>query len=393
MLEGAIHLLAVVAYVAMWPLLVAALIQALVAAEAIACLLVDFRVRCVTFGSGPCVRACWIRGVRIEWHLWPFDGFTAFAPRGTENLKSRLLVVTLAGPLTLVALGFLGRYLGELEALVGVDGLHVLGLRGIEWFIWSVAASCFLPVGGRSHPSYGRMLWQLIRSSRAELESSSSYWHNLELEDRHELPFLLGDAATSERVLRERLAANSDDFGPLSWLAILRASVGDFDDALAYQNLYEAKLSEWMANHPASDAATRMLHRQLRRQASIHRAFHLALRSKTEDVAEARKLSESWGPDKEPWSESKVAIQRTRGFVLLHTEEKSRARNCLRRAISGSEPYWLRAIGMACLALAHAELREPSDARNMLRRARRLHPQSLLVPQIAAKVDTVLAAS
>src|SRR5690606_8328880 len=80
------------------------------------------------------------------------------------------------------------------------------------------------------------------------------------------------------------------------------------------------------------------------------------------------------------------AVQRTAGFVELHRGRVGEGLRHLRAAWSAAEPPWARALTALYLAFGSSLLHRRKDAARWLRKAERLHPECVLLPDYRARI-------
>lgn len=80
------------------------------------------------------------------------------------------------------------------------------------------------------------------------------------------------------------------------------------------------------------------------------------------------------------------AVLRTTGLVELHTGDVRVGMRLLQTSWRAAEPLWLRALCALYLALGHAMRGDHNAARRWLRKAKRLHPECVLLPDYEARI-------
>lgn len=360
-------------------------------AHAAAAVLVGFRPTSIHIGSGPCIWARWIRNVRLELHSDPWAGRVEFVPRARSHLKLRLLAVYLAGPCSVVALAAACWAIESSVRMPFVEAKHIADVPIPSIVLTLIAVLGFAPIRRGQVVSDTLLCWRTLRTDRAQLADWATSFETLDLVERMTQSFLLGKREEFDE-FAQRLAARHLG-APVAngFRALVLTSERNFEGALAAHEDSVAAMRSEVSSSPGTDREREEAENELRSTIAINRAFHLAMLNTAAAIAEARNISNSWVRPGGMAIEGGVAAERTRGLVLLLDGDVERGSHYLRKALAAEEPYWLRALTMSFLALGHALQKEPRAAQRLLRRARRLHPQSLLIPLIAKRVEAALA--
>lgn len=337
----------------------------------------------VQFGSGPAWWARWFGRIRITFHNWPTHGHVLALYRGERWLRPRIALFALAGPVSNLAL------FAAAWAWVAVAE-HPWQLVAFFCMVqtgWTAAWS-FVPRTLRNGAQSDlQIVLAVARLDPSTVPAMVAHYGVLAAHHECQRAFELGRLDVAEGVL----AAHRGDPVHVGWtgsMAILLAlSRGDPERALVESERGRAALQA-VADPPGESAAAA---RERRLEWEINRAFVMAAIGTEEATAAAMRLVSSWPSARHARGESVVAAQRTRGLVLLRRGSVGHAIVCLRAALRGHEPHWLRALGMAHLAEAFVHARHFDEAARWARKARRLDPTGPLLSIFLRPVEAALA--
>ncbi len=374
-------------------------------AHALAAMLVGFRVVEIDLGRGPAWFARWWAGACVTLRPWPLHGYVRSLYRGRRWLRTRLVVVAMAGPLlnVLVAVAMQSATVAVLD-----DGEFFTARGALLWATtlscWVLALGAFVPtlVGGRSSfwSTDVRFAWLAARATAAQLDEGLAANAVQAAQHRFERAFHAGDLAVAEAELAARVAANGHDEASWSDTALLQLARGDAAAAFAAHERAEAAgraaIARRRADSPDLPAAERVLLQEHERQLAIARAFFLVQRGDADALGEAQAIVAAWptGRRRTAPVATHAAMLRTRGELLLAQGQPAAAVPLLRAAVRGHEPHWLRAIGMALLAQALLRAGGAAVVEEAVRwaaRARRLDPHGPLLPRRLLPVEAALA--
>lgn len=371
-------------------------------AHVLASLLVGFRVVEIDLGRGPARFARWWGGACVTLRPWPLHGYVRSLYRGRRWLRTRLVAVALAGPLSnlLVALAM------QMVTNRCLDDGEYFTARGAA--LWAITLSCWMLavaavtpalLGGRAGwwSVDVRFAWIAARASSAQLEDGLQANAVQAAEHRFAQAFHRGDLVVAERELAMRLAAAAPDASTWCDAAWLHLARGEAAAAVAANEQAmqrgRAAIAAARANGPLPVAQRAAMLAQ-EQQFAIERAFFLSQRGDAAGRDEALALVASWPTERRRFAgpaEWRAAMARVRGAVLLAAAQPAAAVPFLQVAVRGHEPYWLRALAMAQLALALARTGRPVEAQVWARRARRLDPHGPLLSHPLQQVDAALA--
>lgn len=352
-------------------------------AHAVVGRLCGFDVIEVQFGSGPAWWARWFGRIRITFHNWPTHGHVVALYRGERWMRTRIALFALAGPVSNLAL-FAAAWAW---AAVAGDPWQFVAMFCVMQTGWITAWS-FVPRTLRNGAKSDlQIVLAVARLDPSTVPTMVAHYGVLAAHHECQRAFELGRLDVAEGVL----AAHRGDPVHVGWtgsMAILLAlSRGDPQRALVELDRGRAALLA-VVNPPAESAAAP---RELGLEWEINRAFVMAAIGTEEATAAAMRLVSSWPSARHARGESAVAAQRTRGLVLLRRGSVGHAIVCLRAALRGHEPHWLRALGMAHLAEAFVHTRHFDEAARWARKARRLDPTGPLLPLFLRPVEAALA--
>lgn len=311
--------------------------------------LVGLRILAVQIGLGRTLARFRLGGVPVSFHEVPSMGLVWPAAPSLRWARSRWALMTSAGPATHIAWLAAAIYLADAWALgapwqvhTGVRPLASLALLNGIMLLLSLAP---VSIGGQA--TDGATLLSLpFMKSRDRLGLVSAQWWV-----PAQRAFADGDLATAAQCLETGLAARPGDV----LLRMLRADVwaerGEFDRAL------EA-LRDLRRDPEVEDRLAPVLANDL--------AWTLALRGRSEDLAEADALS---GEAQSALGELPPVLS-TRGQVLLSLGKPEEAGSLLRSALSKTPEGRFRAAILYNLARAEHALGRPESAGQRLDDAR-----------------------
>lgn len=374
-------------------------------AHAMAAMLVGFRVVEIDLGHGPAWFARWWWGACVTVRPWPRHGYVCALYRGRRWLRTRLVVVALAGPL----LNVLAAVAMQAVTWTVLDDGEYFTVRGaLLWATtlscWLLALAAFAPalLGGRSGllSTDVRFAWLAARASDAQLEEGLVANAMQAAQHRFERAFQTGDLAAAEAELAVRVASSGHDEATWSDAALLALARGDAAAAFAAHERAEAGVRAAAVAGQAEAAvlplAARAARHEHAQQIAIVRTFFLVQRGDVAALAEAQALTARWPTGRRAGvaAATRTAMLRTRGELLLAQGQPAAAVPLLRDAVRGHEPYWLRAIGMALLAQALLRAGGAPAVEEAVRwadRARRLDPHGPLLSRPLRQMDAAMA--
>lgn len=364
---------------------------------------VGFAVAEMDLGRGPARWVRWCGDALVTVRSLPTHGHVRVLYRGRRWLRTRIAAVALAGPLMNVAMA-IGLQLAVAASLAENE---FFTLRGIA--LWSMALTGWVMAIGGIVPALAgarggvstdvAFALHIGRATAAELAIGLAANVGMQVRHRFDRAFLEGDATAAAAIVESELARPDHDAAWWGDAALLALARGEAAQALALDERHAASVRTALAAQRAAPGRlppAQLLELQDGELAlAVARAFFLAHVGTESALAEAERLSAAWPSRARSWAPrgARAAALRTRGLVLLRRGAAAAAVPCLRRAVASHEPHWLRALGLGHLALALARLGQGTAARREAGRARRLHPQSLLLPAVLREIDDVLAAA
>ncbi|MGE3172528.1 MAG: site-2 protease family protein [Planctomycetota bacterium] len=375
-------------------------------AHAVAVVLLRGRVLSGHVGAGAHVWPVRWFGARWELRWRPTHGIVHFVLPPGRFRRVRMLAVLLAGPAastTVAALGWIALF--ALGGVFPADSSPALGVAclvvGVAAMVCSLLAlQAWLPTWIRM-PNGDRVLSDVkqalqlprtppidpakLAAAQALLLAAHEQWE----------AFLAGDYRKALKMHGETPRYDGDEVPHLTQQALY---VWPIEGAAAALRLVETALDRFPTWAQARLAATadrgaataiRDYLDELQVQLRTNRAFFGAVAGDPELLRRAdrhsRELVVHCGHE--------PAALRTRGLIDLQLGNVREGMNLLRRAWRMTEPAYLRSLCALYLAYGHALRGDVSGARRMQRRARRLHPQNLMLQDIGARIDALHAAA
>lgn len=224
---AAVSGLAVAAALLMYPVI----IVAHELGHAIAGYLLGLEIGAIGVGHGRIVWRGTIRGIALNWHLWPATGrvYLGSASATSAGLRTRLWLAVLAGPLTnLVLCGATLATWHTLEPLVGVPLLSAWAATNAL-----VGVTALIPMRSTDlgHPvrSDGLSLLQIPRLATKDLEAYKNGVHLI----RCLYLFDAGEYQPACVAAEEAMTRSPDRPAPRLLLSACHAMLGNYSDTLA----------------------------------------------------------------------------------------------------------------------------------------------------------------
>lgn len=353
-----------------YPPIIAASIALHEAGHAAVARLLGLRVPAVHLGFGRRI-ARWRWGaMRIQVNAFPYLGFTFLGADHLRRVRTRLWLVTLAGPLVTLAIVWLALVLGELcmrdvvwpcgAMIAGPAPSFIIGFANLWLLVWNVVPLRFT---GVSAGNDGMSLFRLPFTSDDVLRDLLVMPAVLEAAEQLED----GDLDATQRALADGLA-----LAPRSWAlrnvtALLQQRRGELREARAATAALIAELPpntgyEWPLRNNLAWADFRIRDPDLLAEADQHSA---AVHQRFRHVG---------------WALG------TRGAVLGWLGRHDEAIDLLEQAFLRNPAPVNRALNAACLAISCAALGRTDEAKRWLRRAEALDTACPLLAEATAAV-------
>ena len=365
--------------------------------------LVGLRVREIYVGGGQPCAIIWLKRAVFVLGLRPTHGYVRFMHVRRAGLRWRALFAVAAGPIMNVVVA-----VGLLVLFVRGGGLASMN-AGFQPSLWVLSATAallavvaWLPrrVSKSGSASDVAIMRELLRATQSDLDAQFES-QQVEVFEFYQ-DFQRGDLEACAHRLRALEHARGDDealaVGVSSCRSLLALATGECDAAVEHARAAaalsgKAVVCEAQRAGGADSQVVKRIEAARRESARLHEAnlaFMIAHDPSQDQRAALRDATRllSGVAEHDP---VRAALLRTRAVLLIAVEQPESAIAALRQALRHDEPFWLRALTMACLAHAHAMRGETGDARKWLRRARRLHPQSPLLPYREQMVEAAFS--